>query len=97
MQIIQTINDVKNYAAQLAHEGINFHPDTDFNEYVNVKTDEKSFTLEEAANRNNLMENCFKVCKDAGVDIYNIMNTVFLKETGLDKIIGTYYNAHTSN
>ena len=41
----------------------------------------------EAAKRNRLMKQCFIVCEAAGQDIYDVMQAIFLKETGLDKYI----------
>ena len=34
---IKTTEDVKAFAKQLIAEGVSFHPDDDFNDYVNYK------------------------------------------------------------
>ena len=84
---IETANDVKTFAKQLIAEGVNFHPDDDFNEYVNFKENKPCYTKEEADLRNELMGSCFGVCEKEGVDIYDVMLEVSLIETGMDKFI----------
>ena len=84
---INTNNDVVVYAMQLVNEGVNFHPDDDFNDYINLGTKKPSYTKQEADFRNNLMSQCFEVCQKNGIDIYDTMSEVVLKETGLDKFI----------
>ena len=84
---IKTTKDVVAFAKQLIKEGMNFHCDTDFNDYINLETKEPSYTKEEADLRNELMNQCFSVCEKNGVDVYDTMGDVLLKETGLDKFI----------
>lgn len=84
---IETIEDVKLFAKQIISEGVSFHPDDDFNDYVNLKTNAPTYTPEEAEVRINLMNECFEKCNQAGVDIYEIMLEETLTETGLDKFI----------
>lgn len=84
---IQTIEDVKTFAKQIIEEGVSFHPDDNFNDYVNLKTNKPSYTAKEAEIRNSLMNECFNVCDKAGVDIYDIMMEITLIKTGLDKFI----------
>lgn len=84
---IETIEDVKLFAKQIINEGVSFHPDDDFNDYVNFKTNKPSYTPDEAELRNNLMNECIEKCNQAGVDIYEIMLEETLTETGLDKFI----------
>lgn len=84
---IQTSEDVKTFAKQLIAEGVSFHPDDDFNDYVIFKEDKPCYSKEEADLRNELMNNCFEVCENEGVDIYELMLEVTLIETGMDKII----------
>lgn len=36
---INTVEDVKTFAKQLTSEGISFHPDDDFNNYINMETE----------------------------------------------------------
>lgn len=84
---IETSEDVKAFAKQIIEEGVSFHPDDDFNDYVNFKEGTPSYTKEDADLRNELMNNCFGVCEKEGVDIYSIMLEVSLVETGMDKYI----------
>lgn len=66
---INTPAQVKSFASMLINEGINLHPDTDFGDYINLKTGEPSFTKEEAALRNKLMDQCRSVCSKNEIDI----------------------------
>ena len=84
---IKNTKDVFAFAKQLVIEGLSFHPDDDFNDYVNYKTKKPSYTKKEAKIRNKLMDQCFAVCKKNNVDIYRTMLEVMLKETGMDKFI----------
>lgn len=84
---IQTIGDVKVFAKQLIAEGVSFHPDDDFNDYINFKENIPCYSKEEADIRNELMNNCFEICEKAGIDIYDLMLEVTLVETGMDNYI----------
>jgi hypothetical protein len=84
---LDTISDVKSFAKQIISDGVSFHPDDDFNDYVNFKEKTPCYTKEEAEFRNSLMDKCFEVCEKEGVDIYAVMLEVSLTETGLDKYI----------
>src|SRR3954467_14025285 len=84
---INTPEDINIFAKDLIDEGLNFHPDEDFRNYVNLETGEDTYTVEEAEIRNKLMARCFEVCDRENIDIYNVTMEVFLKETGLDKYI----------
>jgi hypothetical protein len=83
---IKTVKDVEAFAKQLIAEGVSFHPDDDFNDYVFFKENKPCYTKEEAEVRNQLMQQCFEVCEREGVD-YAVMLEVTLKETGMDKYI----------
>lgn len=84
---IKSSEDVKSFAKQIIAEGVSFHPDDDFNDYVNFKENKHCYSKSEAEVRNKLMNNCFEVCEKEGVDIYTLMLEVSLKETGMDKFI----------
>lgn len=84
---IETADDVKAFAKHLIAEGVSFHPDDDFNDYVNFKENTLTYTKEEADLRNDLMKKCFEVCEKEGIDIYDVMLEVSLIETGMDKYI----------
>jgi len=84
---IKNLKDAADFMHCLIDEGVNAHPDTDFNDYVHMETGEPSFALHEAALRNRLMEQAFEVCELNNEDIYSFMQEIFLKDTGLDKYI----------
>lgn len=84
---IRNIKDVEHFFNQLIEEGVNFHPDDDFTNYIDGDTHQPTFTADEALLRNTLLDKSFTVCEAAGVDIYDIAQEVFLKGTGLDKYI----------
>jgi hypothetical protein len=71
---IITINDVKKFAYQIISEGVSFHPDDDFKDYIFFKEKGPCYTPEEAAKRNRLMEECFDLCEKNNVEIYAVMN-----------------------
>lgn len=54
-------------------------PDDDFSFYVNYETKEPTFSPEEAAKYNDLMNECFDVCEKANVDVYDIMGEYLQK------------------
>lgn len=74
---IESIEDVKSFAFLLktVHK-LNFHPDEDFEDYVDYKTNQPSFTPEQCKTYNEAMEKCFDVCETNGVDIYELMGEV---------------------
>ena len=84
---ITTTKDVATFAKQIIEEGVSFHPDDDFNDYVFFKENKPCYSKEEAEGRNRLMEQCFEVCEKEAVDIYSLMLEVTLIETGMDKFI----------
>jgi hypothetical protein len=84
---VKSIEDVAEFVSQLVDEGLNYHPDDDFENYVNIESGDASYTLAEATERNRLNTQCFEACDAAGADIYNISMEIFLKKTGLDKYI----------
>ncbi len=84
---IETIEDVRAFVKQLVEEELNYHPDDDFTQYINIHTDEPTYSPEEAAARNELNNQCFVVCERLGEDVYSISQEIFLVETGLDKYI----------
>lgn len=71
---IKNLADVKLYADYL-HDVCNlaFHPDDDFKDYICMATGERSFSEVEAEENNNLMSDCFVICQNNSVDIYDFM------------------------
>ncbi|MBK7425580.1 MAG: hypothetical protein IPI60_00335 [Saprospiraceae bacterium] len=53
-------------------EGLSFHPDENFTNYITLETEEPTYSVEEATLRNRLMSECFTVCEKS-TDIYSIM------------------------
>ncbi|MGF7081947.1 hypothetical protein [Mucilaginibacter sp. UYCu711] len=80
---ILTIEDVVSFFKSLVTEGVNAHPDEDFTQYINSKTGEDTYTSKDAAVRNNLMHKSFNICESVGIDIYDLMQEIYLKNTGL--------------
>lgn len=80
---IKNINDVKVFAKHLAEvEKLSFHPDDDFNNYI---TSEKQhfYSKSEAELRNKLMNDCFKVCNENNLEIYEIMLPIIQHSLGV--------------
>lgn len=77
---IKSIEDVRTFFNQLHQEELNFHPDEDFCNYVNVKTAEPPYSSEEIALRNNLLDQCFEICEKEDTDIYEVAVDVFMKD-----------------
>lgn len=50
-----------------------FHPDEPFDDYVSIGSDNYVFTKSEAHTLNQRMKECFKVCKQENIDIYEFM------------------------
>ena len=70
---ITTVADVEAFFHHLLDERkVNFHPDDDFANYISITEGTPTFTEEEVAVYNRLMEESFDVCEAAGVDIYEI-------------------------
>jgi hypothetical protein len=87
IQEINNMEDVKTFFHDILKEGINAHPDELFENYVNIETGEQIFTTEEADFRDKLMEKSYSICEEIGIDIYDTMQEIYLKETGLDQFI----------
>ena len=51
---------------------MNFHPDDRFEDYVSCEDGSQTFTQEECVVYYHLMDECFEVCEENGVDIYAI-------------------------
>lgn len=85
IQTITTIEDVKTFFLQLLEEGVNFHPDEDFANYINGETKKDTYTRQEADLRNRMMDESFAVCEQNNICIYELGNDMALKYTGLDK------------
>ncbi len=70
---IATIDDVKEFFHHLVCEcNLNFHPNDRFEDYVSCGDGSNTFSQEECAVYNRLMDESFDVCEKNGVDIYAI-------------------------
>lgn len=92
MSQIKTIEDVKVFFRRLRAENLNFHPDDAFADYVDLQTGATTYTATEAAEREETLAECFKVCESMPRDIYGICIKVFhRKEKTIDLIITELY------
>lgn len=85
IQEINTVEDVKLFFNQLLDESLNFHPDEDFANYINIDTRQPTYSNEEAQLRNQLMDRSFEICEQNSEDIYELAQALSLKYTGLDQ------------
>ena len=70
--LILTIEDVKAFLQSLYNKyDLAFHPDDSFHDYVDSKG-QMTFSEKEADLLNELMERCFVVCEEHGIDLYEI-------------------------
>ena len=52
--------------------GLCFHPDTDFSEYVSLKTGKPIFSGRFAKELNGRLDECHAMCEKCGIDIYEL-------------------------
>ena len=70
---IQTLKDVEEFFHHIVFERkVNFHPDDMFEDYVSCEGGINTFTLEECAVYNRMMDECFYICEKEKVDIYSV-------------------------
>ena len=70
---IMSVKDVEIFFHHIVSERkVNFHPDDMFEDYVSCEGGINTFTLDECAIYNRLMDESFAVCKKDDVDIYEI-------------------------
>lgn len=84
---IKKTGDIGVFTRELITEGVTIHPDDDFLHMVNIDNNKPSYKKSEAELRNELMSHCMQVCAQNEIDIYDFMMEIYLKETGLDKLI----------
>jgi hypothetical protein len=87
---IDNITDVLQFTSDLVTLDVNFHPDTDFDDYINVNTSERTFSFEDAKKLNKLLIRAFEVCAEENIDIYDLTMPVLLESTGLHQIMEVY-------
>lgn len=70
---ILNVNDVIAFAKQLiVNENLSVHPDDDFNAYVKYETKLPFYSDKEAEIRNELMTQCFNICEENNIEIYEV-------------------------
>ena len=70
---ILSVKDVAAFFHNIVFERkVNFHPNDMFEDYVSCEGGINTFTIEECAIYNRLMDESFAVCKKEGVDVYEI-------------------------
>lgn len=70
---IKSVEDVKTFFRHLVDErSLNFHPDDDFADYISYEDKTPTFTEDEVALYNRLMEEAFDVCEKSKADVYEI-------------------------
>lgn len=75
---MKTIDDVRAFFEELKQQGVNFHPDDNFNDYVDVETGQSSFSAAQAAELNDKLDQAFEVCAPYGENkIYELAIEVF--------------------
>ena len=80
---IRTTADVEQFFRYLIEdEKVNFHPDDNFHDYIDMDTRQKSFSDAECSLYNRLMGECFDACAKEGVEIYGIALDVFSEKVG---------------
>lgn len=83
---ILTIADVRLFFKQLITEGVGFHPDDNFKDIINFRTQQPFYNSIEAEKRNILMDKCFQFCNKEGLDVYEVCLEITEKETGLGNL-----------
>lgn len=83
---INDLNDVKSFIRDLVEMEINFHPDTDFADYI---SDDASsmMTAEKAHLFNRLLKQSILTCKKEKVDPYSFMLDCYLECSDLNLVI----------
>ena len=69
---IESVQDVKDFFQWLANNDMLLHPDDDFNDIIDLADDENPacITSEQADQLNDMMNKCFDVCEEEGVENY---------------------------
>ena len=83
IKTVDCLQDVKSFVRTTIKEGVNFHPDDDFNDMVNFESKLPFYSKNEATERNKLNEQCFEYCELNNMDYYSVALKIFNEETGL--------------
>lgn len=69
---INTMQDVAEFINGIYGLGINFHPDSNFADYIQLDSHEQAFTDEACQVYDTALMKCFEVCGWHGVSIYGL-------------------------
>lgn len=84
LQHITNRKEVAQFADYLVNGlNINFHPDTPFEDYIEYDTKQSTFTPEESAIGNRLMDECFEICDKDENEVYVIMGKPLFERLGM--------------
>lgn len=76
---VKTLQDVRDFFKELNAVIVSFDPDDDIGDCIAFKDDTPSFPKEEAIRLNTLLDDCFAICEEKGVDIYELANQIITK------------------
>lgn len=72
-QTLDTLDDVRHWLrGVIQFLGLGFHPDTPFDEYINLKECTPSYSAEDAFRLTQELDLAFAVCDREGADLYAI-------------------------
>lgn len=81
---ITTVNDVKDFFHHIVYERkVNFHPDEDFESYINYDNKIPTFTPDEVKAYNRLIDQSFDVCEKNKADVYQLACDELFKVYGM--------------
>ena len=70
---MNNLTEVRNFIRECTEKlGLGFHPDTPFEDYINVETEQPTFTPEESAEWQRKMDLAMEWCKEHHQDIYEL-------------------------
>jgi hypothetical protein len=85
-QHIVSIENVKEFFHSLIYDfDLNFNPDNDFSDYTNNKTEKATFNKAECKRLNESLAECWEVCRNNNVSIYEIGLEILNARTSEDK------------
>lgn len=73
---ITSVNDIRSFVEYIINtEQVSFHPDTPFNDYINLETKERTYTDEEAELRDSKLQECFEFGEMNGFDAHEMISS----------------------
>lgn len=71
---VNSKEDCIEFAQELEHLGVVFHPDTPFADYIHLETGLPTFTIFDAMRLDKVLAMAFAVAERDGFDLYEVMN-----------------------